>query len=207
MQEVAYPSTLSPGAVDFIRRALVRAPEARTPMEALLAHDWVRGHMRRAAGPPPHARGRGGVTCEGGAGGCGGAGSSGGGSACGVGGVGPLGAAAGPGSLSLPGGGGGGASGGGSWGGGRPLPLGGAKAALARVAGGALAEAGHNSSCPNLDAQFGASPGDAMDCAGPGGGPPGRSPLGRGGGSMGAADMAAISGCGGGFGAAPGGAH
>jgi uncharacterized membrane protein YgcG len=164
-QEVAYPHNLSPGAADFIKRALVRAPEARTSMEELLAHDWVRAHMRRAAVPPPHARARAATAGDalaglglGGAGGygfgggtSGGGASSGGGSAAGVCGVAQLGAAAGPGSLSLPGGTGSG-GGGGSWGGARPLALAGAKGALALAAAGALAGGGegHNSSCPNI---------------------------------------------------------
>jgi hypothetical protein len=63
----------------------------------------------------------------------------------------PLGAAAGPGSLSLPGAGGG-HHGGGSWGGARPL--GASSGGLSKLAltGGGLScgGEGHNSSCPNI---------------------------------------------------------
>jgi hypothetical protein len=162
-QEVSYPASLSPGAADFIRRALVRSPEQRTSMADLLAHPWLRGHMSRAAAP--HARGRAATQGEvsaglgmllpasAGGGGGGGGGASGPGAMLGV--V----AAAAPGSLSLPGttGAGAGGIGVGSWGAARMRSSGGAGK------GGPLAGAlpagageGHNSSCPNiLHAQVG----------------------------------------------------
>lgn len=156
---MSYPSHLTPGAVDFIKRALVRSPETRTNMTELLAHTWLRSHMRRAA--VPHIRSRaqtqGEVTAGLGMLGPG----SGGVASCSGGGAGAhLGSAGGPGSLSVPGtvhGGGSGGVGVGGWGGARMQSSGGiAKGGL--VAGGLAggASEGHNSSCPNiLHAQVG----------------------------------------------------
>ncbi len=165
---MTYPPQLSPGAVDFIKCALVRSPEQRTSMQDLLSHAWVRGHMRRAA--LPHIRARmqtqGDAAMAGGAAGAGlsggGAGCSGGGGGCsGGGGTGSLGSIAmaggGAGSLSAPGGGG--------WGGAPRVQSSGGGASKAGLAlasadalgapgggcdGGGGAAGGHNSSCPNI---------------------------------------------------------
>jgi hypothetical protein len=45
-QEVAYPPGLSPGARDFMARALVRDPARRATMAELLAHPWIQSFMR-----------------------------------------------------------------------------------------------------------------------------------------------------------------
>jgi hypothetical protein len=49
-QEVNYPAHLSPGAVSFMRLALVRDPAQRATMDQLLAHPWVVGLMARSGG-------------------------------------------------------------------------------------------------------------------------------------------------------------
>jgi hypothetical protein len=49
-QEVTYPPHLSPGAVSFMRLALVRDPAQRATMGQLLAHPWVVGLMTRSSG-------------------------------------------------------------------------------------------------------------------------------------------------------------
>lgn len=55
-QAVPYPAELSDGALDFIRRALVRSPEQRASLPDLLQHPWIVRHMRPVAAP--HMRGR-----------------------------------------------------------------------------------------------------------------------------------------------------
>ena len=168
-----YPATLSPGAVDFISRCLVRAPEKRASVAELLGHPWLRGLADRAAAAP-HARVRALARSEVGAAG-GGSGSSGGGWAAPsgvVGGVAQGTASAGPASLSLPGdaAGGGGGGGGGEAGEATGLlrvqstgagSLGSKAAGMCAAAaaarglfagsGGGGCE-GHNSSCPNIPA-------------------------------------------------------
>ncbi|KAI8473429.1 MAG: kinase-like domain-containing protein [Monoraphidium minutum] len=189
-QEVAYPPSLSPGAADFIQRALVRAPEQRTGMSDLLSHAWLRGHMRRA-GTAPHTRGRAATAGDvsaglsllpavGGGAAAGGFGTA----SCSGGCAGPGGALGGgagggaPGSLSMPGGGGGG----GGWGGGARMQSSGGIAKAALLGAPACAE-GHNSSCPNILHAQGYD-GDAMDCSQPPPHAPGLSPLSRGAGGI-----------------------
>jgi hypothetical protein len=146
-------------------------------MQELLAHPWVRSHMRRNAAP--HMRGRTVTQGEvpqglglqpvgGGAGSGGGFGLTGSGGVGGGAGLVAAGGSAGaPGSLSMPGsssvqsGSGAGGGGGGGWGGARMQSSGGIS--KAGLMAGVVAGEGHNSSCPNiLTAQVGLDLGGAV---------------------------------------------